>query len=846
MIGISSEDYESDIENKIICTDANEENQQMQTESRASGDYRSSSRKSSRDENNRISKVVLLKQLSSSMLANNREKYHLMTALKIAAKCDRGDVIQFVLSKTQENIVKKNDLNAALWYACSFNSPNAAENLLENGADACFSLFNIPCIHIATKKGERKIARILLYSYPDLVKMQMVKETQYEEDEQDTYTFEKGSTPLHLAARMNNLSLVQCFIEFNAPLNYQDAKGKTPLMYSVIESNYQIVNELLSNDANVNIKDHQERTALHYAAKQGNVEIIEELIKQGASIQGKDIFGQDLMEYALDENVSRAIYNAYEKREGSEFYLSVPLHGLVKRGFVCLFHSLVNKGIYVVPNALSVDVRPLQMDSNNSAPIDESYDPSSPLLLHEIAKSGDRDFLNSLPVKVLVEHYMSMYGNRFLALRFVFFIIYLAALTFAAIRAAYTNDPLDYNEASDVFRILCEVYVIIGWAVHTILEVSEFFLLWKQEVHKLTAQKLFRERANSNKMPSFPANNNLMKHSFLKTGRLSNRKKSNLKISDIYNIISALWEAIKAYITDGYNVLDCLIIVTVALFIPLRLFRSPYQWYLASMAYFFNSISIFKLLTVSFFGEYVNIVLHTLFHDIPRFSVIFIFPLISFSGSFFLALRLPNGDHTNMTVPVYANPATRYGVNSNYEWVLLTGTRILIEQGSVIKENYLINLNKFAAFIFMSMLFWILLMNRTIFIAQLSHTYVRSRASAEIITTSYRLDFIFRIQESSLISLFSDFKKKHYIEKIDLPKKDLKTKFEVEYKRIYDCDQKLVCKTKDGKTKSSQGKEQVGDLRQLIDNMEDRLSNQIKEIQTLINELFCQQEKLAS
>lgn len=90
-----------------------------------------------------------------------------------------------------------------------------------------------------------------------------------------------GKTPIHLAAMMRNIVMVDELIAKKADLSIQDYDGKTVLHHAAESGNMQIMGKVLTailsrDDALtiLNIKDNEGKTAFHYAAEYGSLELI--------------------------------------------------------------------------------------------------------------------------------------------------------------------------------------------------------------------------------------------------------------------------------------------------------------------------------------------------------------------------------------------------------------------------------------------------------------------------------------------------------------------------------------------------------------------------------------------
>jgi ankyrin repeat protein len=123
----------------------------------------------------------------------------------------------------------------------------------------------------------------------------------------------QGSTPLVLAAEVNNLDVIKALVEAEADPNIPTESGTTALMMaSGVGTDVQRAREpderamvvqtaryLVEHGADVNAAGQFGWTALHAAAYQGLNEDIEYLVSKGAKIDQKDNFGQTPLSISL-------------------------------------------------------------------------------------------------------------------------------------------------------------------------------------------------------------------------------------------------------------------------------------------------------------------------------------------------------------------------------------------------------------------------------------------------------------------------------------------------------------------------------------------------------------------
>jgi len=123
----------------------------------------------------------------------------------------------------------------------------------------------------------------------------------------------QGSTPLLLAAEVNNLDVIKALVEAGADPNVATEQGTTALMMSAgagtdvqrarepEERVYavQTAKFLVEHGADVNAHGQFGWTALHSASYQGLNDVIDYLVKNGARIDEKDAFGQTALSISL-------------------------------------------------------------------------------------------------------------------------------------------------------------------------------------------------------------------------------------------------------------------------------------------------------------------------------------------------------------------------------------------------------------------------------------------------------------------------------------------------------------------------------------------------------------------
>lgn len=115
-----------------------------------------------------------------------------------------------------------------------------------------------------------------------------------------------GSTPIHLAVKMNNTSMVTHLISYNTininALEKPIIGGYSALHHAIILGYTDIVKELIKYGANINIKANSAlgESPLHVAAKENRVACAKILVDAGCKIDVRDNFGHNASFWASE------------------------------------------------------------------------------------------------------------------------------------------------------------------------------------------------------------------------------------------------------------------------------------------------------------------------------------------------------------------------------------------------------------------------------------------------------------------------------------------------------------------------------------------------------------------
>lgn len=110
----------------------------------------------------------------------------------------------------------------------------------------------------------------------------------------------QGVTPLHYAAQMGHIEIMEILISRGADVNVSTSKdGAAPIHLASANGQLEAVRLLTKHGANVNKANNYRATPLHFAADHGYAAIVSLLIDHGASVNAKASNGRTAMKAAL-------------------------------------------------------------------------------------------------------------------------------------------------------------------------------------------------------------------------------------------------------------------------------------------------------------------------------------------------------------------------------------------------------------------------------------------------------------------------------------------------------------------------------------------------------------------
>eukprot|EP00794_Sanderia_malayensis_P020478 gene20478-22494_t len=195
------------------------------------------------------------------------------------------------------------------------------------------------------------------------------------------------------------------------------------------------------------------------------------------------------------------------------------------------------------------------------------------------------------------------------------------------------------------------------------------------------------------------------------------------------------------YFRDVHNFLDIFGILLILAIVPLRLIKHDSQWNVAAVAYFLNFFRMFKYFPAwKFVGLYSKVLTQMFLYDFSKFALVYLFVMLSFAGSIFLALRATN-DNSHIGDIQYAIVVELQGFFNN----LSTDSR---------KDNPVVMILLFINMIMVA----VMLVN--MLIAQLSYRYEHAQERAELHYDIGKCLMVAKVEQSSFKIL--KLRVKHY------------------------------------------------------------------------------------
>ncbi|XP_048240067.1 uncharacterized protein LOC124125780 isoform X2 [Haliotis rufescens] len=183
-----------------------------------------------------------------------------------------------------------------LMYASYNGHEDIVKLLLENGAPTSVDSGSVTnkdsCLHLACKKGETIIVKILLDHGMSIEgvsgenertplmyacrhgKLETAKELKQRHAVLDIVDINNFSC-LHLAAMKGHVPTAEWLLQSGITVNCVNSASRTPLMYAFQNGHIDMVTFLRQNDADMQMVDDKKTACLHFAAKSGDLHLVQ-------------------------------------------------------------------------------------------------------------------------------------------------------------------------------------------------------------------------------------------------------------------------------------------------------------------------------------------------------------------------------------------------------------------------------------------------------------------------------------------------------------------------------------------------------------------------------------------
>lgn len=144
-----------------------------------------------------------------------------------------------------------------------------------------------------------------------------------------------SQTPLHKAASMDKLVIVQTLVEHGANIEATDKQGRTPLHEACLRGHRIISGFLINRGARVNAKDNYERTPLHNAESCNNLGLIRFLVDHSATVNEETKDGDTALHNAASNGDLESVKYLVERGNAK-------INARNKQDYTPLFEALYN------------------------------------------------------------------------------------------------------------------------------------------------------------------------------------------------------------------------------------------------------------------------------------------------------------------------------------------------------------------------------------------------------------------------------------------------------------------------------------------------------------------------
>ncbi|XP_072032763.1 transient receptor potential cation channel subfamily A member 1-like [Amphiura filiformis] len=268
-----------------------------------------------------------------------------LASMHIAAQSNQVAKIDELIRKEADVNVKSSvDEATPLHLAARYNCPDAAEVLLQYGADVTDALTNGQTpLHVCCRRGFSKVVKILIHN-----------------GKADVNSRDKDkTTPLHQATIKGDIDVCRLLIENGADIRAKDINQLTPLMQAAQSGFEECVQILLTMAIQGGIplgdflsdKDNEGNTALHLAVGNRHINVSRSLIERGAPVNCRKTTNgfTPLHQAAIigEEPLAQMLIDKGAETEIIDKEQMTPLHRAAMFNRVDTILLLIRQGLYL-------------------------------------------------------------------------------------------------------------------------------------------------------------------------------------------------------------------------------------------------------------------------------------------------------------------------------------------------------------------------------------------------------------------------------------------------------------------------------------------------------------------
>lgn len=247
------------------------------------------------------------------------------------------EALHRILEENADINTKDSEGWAPIHHAAFKGRTEAVKILLEEGADAELKdVAGFAPFFLAAKEKHLDTAKLLCHKSIIPLIDGKIKDIG---EETNKAARRMGTTPIHIAAILNNAKLIKNLAGRGSGVDAFDSHGWTPLLWAAGKGNLESVRELIKNGADVDLtKDVNNYGPAHYAAFNGHTQVILELMEHDAKIGRADrkrFTPFDLAKrrkHKLAAKLLKPMFKVYKGNLGGRVFEVIPYEGGLQSG----------------------------------------------------------------------------------------------------------------------------------------------------------------------------------------------------------------------------------------------------------------------------------------------------------------------------------------------------------------------------------------------------------------------------------------------------------------------------------------------------------------------------------